>query len=134
MRLLEKIPNILLFTDIGKDYDDMMALLMLGYCHSRGEINLVGVITTYEPAGKRAQFARGLLDAMGMVDVTIARGTAATDKPKPAHEFELNAKFISPQSKDSFKDYHVFGKRVLREAKDNDVKILVMSIAPMRDL
>ncbi|KAF2648807.1 hypothetical protein K491DRAFT_698604 [Lophiostoma macrostomum CBS 122681] len=132
--LSSRLPNIWLFTDIGKDYDDMMALLMLGWAHKHGEIHLVGVITTYEPAGKRAQFARGLLDAMGIFDVPVARGTAATDKPKPAHEFEFGAKFISNQSEDSFENYDTFGKRILEEARAGDVKIRVMSIAPMRDL
>jgi hypothetical protein len=134
LRLLSDRPNILLFTDIGKDYDDMMALLMLGCAHNDNEINLAGVITTYEPAGKRAQFARGLLDAMGISDVPVARGTAATDKPKPAHEFEFGAGFISTQPEDSFENYDAFGKRVLQEAGARNVKIRVMSIAPMRDL
>jgi tetratricopeptide (TPR) repeat protein len=65
---------VVVFTDIGRDVDDEMALVVLSALKRKGMLNPVAVITTLSPVKDRAKLARGSLDTMGMADVPVGIG------------------------------------------------------------
>eukprot|EP00970_Alexandrium_tamarense_P020350 scaffold15123_cov200-Alexandrium_tamarense.AAC.3 len=67
---------VVVFTDIGRDVDDELALVSLSCLRRRCELNPVAVITTLSPEGDRAQLARGLMDILDMADVPVGIGSA----------------------------------------------------------
>ncbi len=62
-------------TDIGGDIDDLCALVM---ALAWPGVELVGVTTVAEHAGKRAGFARHVLQVAGREDVPVAAGAEAS--------------------------------------------------------
>lgn len=129
-----KVPNVLVVTDIGNDYDDMMALLILGYYHKLGKINLQGVIVTLEPALERAQMAHGLFRSMGINNVEVAVGTEGVvvrRKPTSWTEEALRADFSTTDKKD-FRDHKELSLDVLERARENNEKIRFLSLACLR--
>jgi len=63
------------FTDIGRDVDDELALVLLSALKRKHILNPVAVITTLSPQRDRAHLARGSMDAMGMPDVPVGIGS-----------------------------------------------------------
>lgn len=132
------VPNILVFTDPGNDYDDLMALMILGYYHKLKQIKIVGVVITLAPVLLRARLAHGLFQQMGIRDVEIACGTKGTEetpkevKAKSWEEYSLNAPFLA--KKNDFKDYLDLCGRVIESAMRNNQQIRVLAIASLRDL
>ena len=66
---------VVVFTDIGRDVDDELALVLLSALKRKHILNPVAVITTLSPERERAHLARGSLDALGMPDVPIGIGS-----------------------------------------------------------
>ena len=128
------IPQILVLTDIANDYDDMMALLILGYFHKIGKIEIKGVIVTLDPVVTRARLAEGLFLKMG-IHVPVATGTRGTDAKRETKKWDeaaLNASFLSNTT--SFPSHLALAGRVLREASEQGNKIRILAIASLRDL
>jgi len=65
---------VIVFTDIGRDVDDEMALVLLSALKRKHLLNPIAVITTLSPQKDRAHLARGSLDTMGMADVPVGVG------------------------------------------------------------
>jgi hypothetical protein len=65
---------VIVFTDIGRDVDDEMALVVLSALKRKGKLNPIAVISTLSPVKERANLARGSLDTMGMADVPVGIG------------------------------------------------------------
>ena len=65
---------VIVFTDIGRDVDDEMALVLLSALKRKRILNPIAVIATLSPQQDRAHLARGTLDAMGMPDVHVGVG------------------------------------------------------------
>ena len=65
---------VIVFTDIGRDVDDEMALVLLSSLKKRQKLNPIAVITTLSPEADRAHLARGSLDTMCMADVPVGVG------------------------------------------------------------
>lgn len=65
---------VIVFTDIGRDVDDEMALVLLSALKRKNLLNPIAVITTLSPEKDRAHLARGSLDTMGMADVPVGVG------------------------------------------------------------
>jgi inosine-uridine nucleoside N-ribohydrolase len=63
-------------TDIGGDMDDLCALALVLKWPS---VELVGVTTVAEHSGRRAGYARRVLELAGRSDVTVAAGADASD-------------------------------------------------------
>jgi hypothetical protein len=134
-----KVPNVLVVTDIGNDYDDMMALLILGYYHKLKKINLLGVIVTLKPALERAQMAHGLLQCMGIHNVEVAKGTEEAldkaDKVRESHSWTkeaLTADFIT-KDKTNFRDHKQLSRSVFKMAEEGE-KIRFVSLAGLTTL
>ncbi|RAL60835.1 hypothetical protein DID88_010160 [Monilinia fructigena] len=92
-----EIPHVVVITDIGKDYDDLTAMIILKELHRLGAIKLEGFIANLAPANKRAHFARKALDMLGLEDIPVGQGTRGEPpipkenedmyKPPAAYEF-----------------------------------------------
>jgi hypothetical protein len=128
--------NVLVVTDIGNDYDDMMAILMLGYFHSVRWITLKGIIVTLDPVDKRARMALGMLqNCMKIKDVPVACGTKGTDVLREAEGWTkeaLTADFLAPRGTE-FPNYLELSKTVFEQAIRNGETIRLLSIAGLRD-
>ncbi|KAL7551428.1 hypothetical protein ACHAWF_014616 [Thalassiosira exigua] len=66
---------VVVFTDIGRDVDDELALVILSSLKRKHILNPIAVITTLSPQRDRAHLARGSMDAMGMPDVPVGIGS-----------------------------------------------------------
>lgn len=65
---------VIIFTDIGRDVDDEMGLVLLSALKRKNLLNPIAVISTLSPQQDRAYLARGSLDTMGMADVLVGVG------------------------------------------------------------
>lgn len=65
---------VVVITDIGRDVDDEMAMVLLSALKRKNRLNPVAVITTLSPQWNRAHLARGSLDTLGMADVPVGVG------------------------------------------------------------
>jgi tetratricopeptide (TPR) repeat protein len=65
---------VIVFTDIGRDVDDEMALVVLSALKRKRLLNPIAVITTLSPVKDRANLARGSLDTMGLAAVPVGIG------------------------------------------------------------
>ena len=72
--LMSKGTPVIVFTDIGRDVDDEMALVLLSALKRKCLLNPIAVIATLSPQQDRAHLARGSLDTMGMADVPVGVG------------------------------------------------------------
>lgn len=68
-------PNIVVVTDLAKDYDDLAAMIVLKELHRLGLVNLLGFVANLAPAKERAVYGRGALDSLGLQHIPIAIGT-----------------------------------------------------------
>ena len=66
---------VVVFTDIGRDVDDELALVLLSALKKKHILNPIAVIATLSPQRERAHLARGSMDAMGMPDVPVGIGS-----------------------------------------------------------
>jgi hypothetical protein len=136
MRMKMTLPNVLVITDVGNDYDDMMALLILGYFHKLQKITLKGVIVTLDPVLVRAQLTEGLLkDCMGITDVQVAVGTEGSDEKREQPEWEkvaLDATFLSQRT--DFPSHLDLCKTLFSDVQRKKEKIRLLSIASLRDV
>jgi purine nucleosidase len=68
---MEQKRKVFVWTDIGTNPDDVLALLML---LRRPEIDIVGISTCVDADGSRARFLRMLTAAEGRDDIPVAQG------------------------------------------------------------
>lgn len=66
---------VIVFTDVGKDVDDVFALVVLACLRRMFILNPLAVIATLSPQDERARLARVLLDSLGLPDVPVGIGT-----------------------------------------------------------
>ena len=66
---------VIVFTDIGKDVDDVFALVVLACLKRMFILNPLAVIATLSPQDERARLARVVLDSLGLPDVPVCIGT-----------------------------------------------------------
>jgi predicted ATPase/class 3 adenylate cyclase len=67
---------VIVFTDIGRDVDDELALVLMSALRRIHILNPIAVIATLTPQHERAFLARGSMDALGMADVPVGIGSA----------------------------------------------------------
>ena len=67
---------VVVFTDIGRDVDDELALVLLSALRRKHLLNPIAIISTLSPQDSRAHLARGSIDAMGMPDVPVGIGSS----------------------------------------------------------
>ncbi|KAL3802963.1 hypothetical protein HJC23_011586 [Cyclotella cryptica] len=67
---------VIVFTDIGRDVDDELALVLISSLRRIHILNPIAVIATLTPQRDRAYLARGSMDAVGMADVPVGIGSS----------------------------------------------------------
>ena len=84
--------RVTVITDLGKDYDDLAAMVVLKELHRLGLIELEGFIANLHPPQERAKLARGCLNSLGLEKIPVAWGEEAqanAAKREPPHDYEF---------------------------------------------
>jgi hypothetical protein len=126
------VPHILVVTDIGIDYDDFMALIILGNLHRKRKVKIVGIIATLDPEVRRAQLAKGLLNEMEIYDVPVAYGSRDSDISHPVYGYQFETSFIDETAE--FKPHLDLARDILQKAEREERDIRLLSIASLRDV
>ncbi len=71
---------VIVFTDVGKDVDDVFALVVLACLRRMFILDPLAVIATLSPQDERARLARVILDSLGLHDVPVGIGTDGGSK------------------------------------------------------
>ncbi|KAL7534819.1 hypothetical protein ACHAXR_008206 [Thalassiosira sp. AJA248-18] len=122
-------PTIVI-TDIGRDIDDALALVILSSLKKMCIINPLAVITTLAPDKERACLARTILDSLGMPNVPVGFGT---DVACPPGEITLHCfKSVSQLNLYQFERGSTLMSRILANAEPKSVKLLC--IANLKDI
>lgn len=129
--------DVIVFTDCGKDKDDLMALMGLSVLHSLGLVNVLAVVVHMYPVNKRAALVRGLLDSLGLTKTRVLIGSNEY-MPEPImheyyYEFEFDA--LPPASRQT--EYHPMMQvlpGLLQKRWKLGRKIRLLSIGTVRDL
>ena len=102
------VPEILIFTDFGHDFDDPWATAIATHWHNQGRIKIIGIVAQLVPHGgkgankefinrkpgdlgattalaRRAATTLGFLVGLGAKDIPVATGGADTERPWPYH-------------------------------------------------
>ena len=116
--------NVVIITDIGREDDDEVALLVAAGLAKVGLLNIKGIIANYHPTTMRARLAKGVLESMGFNDVPVAIGESIDEHYLiQAHEFD--AGYVSSDS--PFTDGQSLLKSVCESAEDHSVTLLIIS-------
>lgn len=138
-----EIPHLFVFTDIGKDIDDLIALLFLAQLHKEKRVKIVGVITSITPALKRAKLLRRIFERMGLgsKEIPIAYGTDGTDEKNSHAEEKYEFDHIGELTLDlpiwndvNKKDYIEFGVQILQDADKSGKKLRVLVLTSSQDV
>jgi hypothetical protein len=81
--------KIIVFTDIGRDIDDAILLIILAYLHKIKVVEILLVVANVDPTDSRAKEAKSIVEKMGVPDVPVACGTNGTDELIKLHNHEL---------------------------------------------
>jgi len=128
-----KIP-VLVYTDIGRDVDDALAI-----CYMAGNplIEIVGVVTTHMIPDRRAMIARVLLDSLRLESVPVGVGSIHTlDRDSEVPRYIKNHK-VSGATYEGLGLIPCFqsAKKVMIDCIEKYGKSLMVSVqAPLTDL
>jgi len=135
------IPQVVMYGDFGKDYDDVFALAILTELHDKKFINLRGVIANVVDAKYRARIARGVLDAVKCPNIPVGCGTdGSVDKTKMtslATRFgSYEAEYVALEAKDDdrIEDGQGLMKRICEDAQRRDMKITLVLTSSLCDI
>jgi hypothetical protein len=129
--------HVLVISDLGKDYDDLTAFILLKELHRLGAIVLEGVVANLKPTHERARFGRGALDQLGLNNVPIAQGTVATDdetEEVKKYEFEEAEKMFMAGKDSRFEEGQAFIKKICEKAEKKKFKLSLLLISGLRDI
>jgi len=112
--------GVILDTDIGYDPDDMIALLLL---LNSPELSLNLVVTGDEVQGKRAAFARKILDLSGRKDIKVAQGASLG-----------NTEFVVDEFLDDYQDGGDTSLAAIKEVVDASDKVIYIGIQGFTNL
>mmetsp|Transcript_24513 Transcript_24513/g.51331 ORF Transcript_24513/g.51331 Transcript_24513/m.51331 type:complete len:872 (+) Transcript_24513:294-2909(+) len=115
---------LIVITDIGRDIDDALALVMLSSLKKIFILNPLAVIVTLPPLEDRACLARTVLDSLGMHDVPVGLGT---DEACPSEITLKPFNGITQQNPFYFERGSSLMARTLSEAEDKSVKLLCLA-------
>eukprot|EP00579_Thalassiosira_antarctica_P003907 CAMPEP_0201903278 /NCGR_PEP_ID=MMETSP0902-20130614/55392_1 /ASSEMBLY_ACC=CAM_ASM_000551 /TAXON_ID=420261 /ORGANISM="Thalassiosira antarctica, Strain CCMP982" /LENGTH=957 /DNA_ID=CAMNT_0048437315 /DNA_START=11 /DNA_END=2884 /DNA_ORIENTATION=+ len=115
---------MIVITDIGRDIDDALAIVMLSSLKKMFILNPLACIVTLAPEEDRACLARTVLDSLGMHDVPVGLGT---DVACPG-EISLRCfNGVAHQNPFHFERASSLMSRILTEAEPKSVKILCLA-------
>lgn len=133
-----KTPHIITITDLAKDYDDLMAMMILEELHRLGIVHVEGFVANLMPAERRALFGRGALDSLNMFDTECAVGTLGDPNRilnEESHEFDGTDRFMAPPSElDKLPDGQELLKKVFKKAIKDGHKLTLLGISSLMDI
>eukprot|EP00573_Skeletonema_grethae_P000180 CAMPEP_0201690814 /NCGR_PEP_ID=MMETSP0578-20130828/4135_1 /ASSEMBLY_ACC=CAM_ASM_000663 /TAXON_ID=267565 /ORGANISM="Skeletonema grethea, Strain CCMP 1804" /LENGTH=860 /DNA_ID=CAMNT_0048175879 /DNA_START=253 /DNA_END=2835 /DNA_ORIENTATION=- len=113
---------VIVFTDVGKDVDDVFALVVLASLRRMFILNPLAVIATLSPQDERARLARVLLDSLGLPDVPVGIGTDGGSKDL----VELHC-FDNEQNLLNLPHGIILIRRLLKEAEPKSITLLCLA-------
>lgn len=130
----QKPPHVVVITDLAKDYDDLMAMVLLAELHRLGLVELEGFVANLMPSQDRARFGRGALDLLRLQKIPIAAGTIGSDKVHKINDYEFKGcKFMAP-NKPEFEKGEVLLSRIFEEARKENRKITLILLSSLMDI
>ncbi len=121
----------LVLTDIGRDPDDMAALVLGSDLTRNGVLKIEGVVSTLTPAEKRAQLARYTLDEVGLKSVPVGVGSDLPSLAKEdIHPYEFDG--LPPDLPTQYDTAATVFQRTLEKAENGSLNVL--TIAAFTDL
>jgi hypothetical protein len=129
------VPHVLVVTDVGHDYDDAMALIMLARRHILEEVKIVGVIATLKPVVlERAKLALFILRCVGVETVEVAKGTKGTENDQKPFSYEFLEESQRIPDSDITEDYMDLAAKLFEQASKTGPKLRILSIGGLRDV
>ncbi|RDL36116.1 uncharacterized protein BP5553_06728 [Venustampulla echinocandica] len=132
-RHLEAPPKVIAITDIAKDVDDVVAVVLLKELHRLGLIHIDGFVANLYPQKQRGLLGRGALDSMGLNDVPIAIGTEASLKRHEVHSYEFDCSFMAPDTTSLPNGLELLHK-LFSAAKQNGDQVTLLLISALQDI
>ena len=131
----QKPPHLVVITDLAKDYDDLMAMVLLAELHRLGLVELEAFVANLMPARKRARFGRGALDLLGLQKIPIAIGSVGSGKKHKINDYEFdNCTFMAPLGSVEFEKGEDLLLRIFEKAVDEDRKITLVLLSSLMDI
>jgi len=127
-------PVVIVIYDIAKDYDDLLAKMLLKELHRLGLIKLRGFVANLEPAKTRAGFGRGASDLLGLPQVPEAEGTRGLPRGKKQelHDYEFDCSFIKEEAVTE-KGINLL-YRLLKAARIAGEEVILLCLSSLRDI
>lgn len=116
--------SLVVLTDIGRDHDDELALIVMAALLKLELIDLKAIITTLKPSYERAQLAKGVLDTLGIRNIPIGVGSNI-DENYSIQPYEFNASYMSEPSKFATQDELL--REVFKNAPDSSIDFLLIA-------
>jgi len=126
-------PYIAVITDLGKDYDDLAAMVVLKELRRLGVVRLGGFVANLVPSQKRAQFGRGSLDLLGLDGIPMATGLQTGSGIHKELPYEFECEFMAPESTVAETGEQLL-ERLFTQAVDNGEKMTVLCISSLADI
>ncbi|TVY87100.1 hypothetical protein LAWI1_G006499 [Lachnellula willkommii] len=132
-------PQVVVITDIMKDVDDLVAMVLLKDLHRLGLIVLKGFVANLKPARTRALAAKGALNTLGLSDIPVGVGTDAQvvevgKQPRKVSDYEFDmCPFIAP-SNTHLEDGFDLLTKLCKDAKRTGKKLTFLLISGLRDI
>lgn len=130
-------PRIVVITDLAKDFDDLLAMIVLKELHRLGAIRLLGFVANLKPADRRARLGRGALDQLGLTDVPMAIGTDGLERGHKHkvldYEFRGSETFIAPNDR-NLPDGQDLLKQIFQDAKQQDYMVTLLTLSSLMDI
>jgi len=126
--------HVVVISDLAKDYDDLSAMIVLKEFVRLGLIEIEGYVANLLPARERARFGRGALDTLGLTEVPIAVGEAAsTEQHKVGpHEFST-CQFMAPEDA-VFDEGQVLLTSIVERAAAENRKLSFLLLSSLTDI
>jgi inosine-uridine nucleoside N-ribohydrolase len=131
----QKPPHLVVITDLAKDYDDLLAMVLLAELHRLGLVELEAFVANLMPAQKRARFGRGALDLLGLKQIPIAAGSIGSVKQHKVNDYEFkHCSFMAPPDCAEFENGEDLLFRVFRKAEEEKRKITLVLLSSLMDI
>ena len=116
---------IIISTDIGRDIDDELSIVLLASLKRMCLLNPIAIVTTLAPQGERANLLRGSLDALGMVNIPV--GIGSSGGVAKGEKLEYYGGEYARKSCATFENGVQLMKRALKAAPKKSVQFLCIA-------
>jgi hypothetical protein len=131
----QKPPHLVVITDLAKDYDDLMAMVLLAELSRLGLVELEGFVANLMPAQKRARFGRGALDLLGLRGTPIAIGTVGSARQHKVNDYEFKkCSFMAPPDPAAYEQGEDLLLRIFGKAVEESRKITLVLLSSLMDI